>query len=234
MFVFFDIGDTLVDESEFGQLRQQKIYEFLIQRGIETDPDSYSMSLNNMSMRGRISLFEQLRMLSEETDSSPILAMELFRDYTLQVAPAAPLLFRPFPDAEECLDKVSRDFPRRLGVIANQPTWIRKSMEEWGLAKFFIPECFVISDEVGVNKPDPSIFEFALAQGGIPSHQAVMIGNDYLWDIEPAKRLGMHTIWIDGPDTYNPWAPPIENPSSADFRIHSLAEVPNALEAVAS
>ena len=87
----------------------------------------------------------------------------------------------------------------------------------------------MISDEVAVSKPQPEIFQFALKQAGIMPDQAVMVGNDYFNDVEPAKWLGMRTIWIERDDPYSPGAPPIQDPWAADARISSLTEIPDAL-----
>lgn len=57
----------------------------------------------------------------------------------------------------------------------------------------------VLSDEVGVQKPDPAIFALALERtGGTPS-QAVMIGDSWESDIVGASRAGIRSIW------YNPY-----------------------------
>ncbi|MBF6591185.1 MAG: HAD family hydrolase [Ktedonobacterales bacterium] len=231
MFVFFDIGDTLIDESDFARFRRQRVFEFLTQHGVRITAEEYDTDLNSLSMRGRMTFFDQLRWLTQRGGASPLLAMAVFRDYILHIAPEAPRRFQPFADARDCLRAlVESPAPRySLGIIANQPTWIRASMREWGLLDFFEADCVVISDEVAVSKPSSEIFQFALAQAGVPATEALMVGNDYLHDIEPAKWLGMRTVWIEREDHYAPGAPPIENPWAADARVASLAEVPAAL-----
>jgi FMN phosphatase YigB (HAD superfamily) len=234
MFLFFDIGDTLVDESDFARFRHASIFEFLNRRGYPISEEQYTTDLNNLSMQGRMTLFEQLRWLARSAGSDKLLAMAVFRDYILHVAPEAPVRFRPFPDARRTLETLTRpeaggEAPYRLGIIANQPTWIRASMDAWGLLRYFEAESIVISDEVAVSKPSPEIFQFALEQAGVEPEDAVMIGNDYLNDIEPAKRLGMRTVWIERDDPYAPGAPPIVNPWADDVRITQLAELPAML-----
>jgi putative hydrolase of the HAD superfamily len=160
--------------------------------------------------------------------------MEVFRDYILHVAPEAPSRFKLFPDARACLERLASAHdahgePYRLGVIANQPTWIRRSLAMWDILNSFEPDALVISDEVAVSKPHPEIFQFALKQAGIAPDEAVMIGNDYFNDIEPAKWLGMRAIWIERDDPYAPGALPVQDPWAADARIQSLSEVPDAL-----
>ena len=54
MFVFFDIGDTLVDESEFARLRHASVFRALAHRGIAASQEQFESDLNNLSMRGRM------------------------------------------------------------------------------------------------------------------------------------------------------------------------------------
>ena len=235
MFIFFDIGDTLIDEADFARFRHTSIYRFLAERGYSMSEEQYTTDLNNLSMRGRMTLFDQLKWWAQTVGGDTLLAMAAFRDYTLHVAPEAPERFKPFPDARATLEKLAGAGipPYRLGVIANQPTWIRGRMADWRLSEFFEPECVVISDEVAVSKPEPEIFQFALYQARVTAEEAGMVGNDYTHDILPAKWLGMRTIWIERDDPYSPGAPPIEDPWAADARVAQFADVPAALERLA-
>src|SRR5215813_1069272 len=237
MFVFFDIGDTLVDEADFARFRHASIYEFLARRGCPVTQEQYGSDLNNLSMQGRMTLFDQLLWLARRNGGDTLLAMAIFRDYILRVAPEAPQRFVPFPDAKETLLQLAhpangRRHSYQLGIIANQPTWIRRRMEDWGLLQLFRAETIVISDEVAVSKPRLEIFQFALQQAQAAPHEAVMVGNDYINDISPAKQLGFQTIWIERDDPYAPGAPPIPDPLAADERVSQLAEVPAALRRI--
>jgi len=238
MFAFFDIGDTLVDEADFARFRHASIYEFLMQRGCTISEAQYQSDLNNLSMQGRMTLFDQLLWLARRNGGDTLLAMAVFRDYILKVAPEAPRRFVPFSDARSTLLALAHPAKgsvplTRLGIIANQPTWIRGRMQDWGLLEFFESDSVVISDEVAVSKPRPEIFQFALQQAGVAATEAVMVGNDYLNDILPAKQLGMRTIWIERDDPYAPGAPPILDTRAADERVLQMAEVPAALARLA-
>jgi FMN phosphatase YigB (HAD superfamily) len=59
----------------------------------------------------------------------------------------------------------------------------------------FISIC-LSSMEVGLEKPDPAIFQLALSQSGCEPEQAVMIGDRLDNDIRPARLLGWKTIRI--------------------------------------
>jgi 2-haloacid dehalogenase len=55
----------------------------------------------------------------------------------------------------------------------------------------------VVSDDVAAPKPDPAMFEAALALAGGPAAgDAVMVGDNHDADVVGASALGMDTVWI--------------------------------------
>lgn len=83
-------------------------------------------------------------------------------------------------------------------------------------------EAFIISEEVGVAKPDPAIFDVAFTQMGSPAKSAVLIIGDSLSsDMQGGLNYGIDTCW------YNP-----HNHSGSlpvTYEIHQLAELPHIL-----
>jgi FMN phosphatase YigB (HAD superfamily) len=64
-------------------------------------------------------------------------------------------------------------------------------------------DAFAISEEVGVDKPDPRMFVRALDQLQITKRdygRTVMVGNYLARDIKGANDVGMISVWLD-------WAP---------------------------
>ncbi|MCA1648669.1 MAG: HAD-IA family hydrolase [Chloroflexi bacterium] len=81
-----------------------------------------------------------------------------------------------------------------LGVICNTGMAggrvLREVLRRHGLLHFF--EVTVFSNEFGVAKPHPSIFEHTLAAlGGIPPAQALHVGDLEELDVEGARRAGV-------------------------------------------
>lgn len=62
----------------------------------------------------------------------------------------------------------------------------------------------ILSDEVGINKPHPNIFKFALQQLNIGSKDAIMIGDNINTDILGAFNSGIDQIWFNPKDISNP------------------------------
>lgn len=56
----------------------------------------------------------------------------------------------------------------------------------------------MFSGIVGIEKPDPRIFEMALQKaGGIAPEQALHIGDNLRKDYLPARSIGMHALLLD-------------------------------------
>jgi FMN phosphatase YigB (HAD superfamily) len=239
MIVFFDIGDTLIDESRYARSIHERLHRLFAARRLDYTIDQFlehwDKTTNSAGWR---SFFELLTDLSKLAGHDTMFAMELFEQFSLRIAPQARSLFQPFPDAHSTLERLRQmrgpdDKPLRLGLLANQPLWIRQRMEVWGLLDFFEPKLVIISDEVGVNKPQPEIFQFALYRARVQAKDAVMIGNDFRNDILPTKALGWHTFWLRRPNPYQgKQSPAPDDTSAADIQVQQLSEVPVALEAL--
>ena len=68
------------------------------------------------------------------------------------------------------------------------------------IARFALEELFdliCIEGELGFGKPDDRIYHHALTRLGVKPDDAWMVGDNLVWDIAPAQRLGLRAIWID-------------------------------------
>ena len=82
----------------------------------------------------------------------------------------------------------------KIGLVANQPKSAVDSLKRDGI--FDLVDFLGISAVVGLEKPDPRIFELALAELGTTGAQTIHIGNRIDTDVIPAKSLGFKTVWI--------------------------------------
>ena len=53
----------------------------------------------------------------------------------------------------------------------------------------------VVSGDVGYVKPHPRPFETAIKMLDLPPNEIVFVGDNWLADIQGAKRAGMQAIW---------------------------------------
>ncbi|MEL7533620.1 MAG: YjjG family noncanonical pyrimidine nucleotidase [Bacteroidota bacterium] len=85
-------------------------------------------------------------------------------------------------------------------------------------------ESVVVSDEVGVAKPDPQIFEHSFATMGDPKKEDVLIIGDSLSsDIKGGNNFGIDTCWYNPNQKVKPDHMPITH------MIKQLAEIPGLL-----
>ena len=81
------------------------------------------------------------------------------------------------------------------------------TLSEIGIIGFF--DTIIISEAIGVNKPNPRIFEAAIKDLAIEPENIFIIGDDLKKDIIGGKECGLKTIWVteaahrEVPDDYD-------------------------------
>ena len=75
----------------------------------------------------------------------------------------------------------------------------------------------IISEDVGVNKPDKAIFEYALQKAGAEKHESIMIGDSIEADIRGAQDYGIKAIF------FNPMNK--DKPEDVEWQISELEEL---------
>lgn len=168
---FFDLGSTLIDETDAWRARL-----------IDT------IEQNNRSETAEC-LMDQM---NEYAENSCRPYQELTTSLCMTATPWRADQERLYPQAAKCLAGLHERYS--IGIIANQVRETRERLRRLGIAPHI--DLLAASDEVGIAKPDPEIFLYALRRAGISAQCAVMIGDRIDNDIRPAKALGFQTIWI--------------------------------------
>ncbi len=122
------------------------------------------------------------------------------------------------PGAKEVLMSLSAKY--RLAVVSNAIGDVaRHALKKFDLEGYF--HSVTISRDIGIRKPDPEIFRFALSNLGLESYEAVHVGDSLKEDIKGAKSLGMKAIWIADSSE--------EIAVQPDYTIYSLSELTSLL-----
>lgn len=104
-----------------------------------------------------------------------------------------------YPDARPLLEDLrDRDF--RLGVISNATDLVEKVLINLDLARYFDP--IVISDKVGVRKPNERIFLMAAEMIGARPNRILYIGDKLAIDVLGASRAGLNAVLLDRMNVY--------------------------------
>ncbi len=197
--IFFDLGATLLDESD--------VYESRIE---------YALSHTGMERD------EFMELVYETARTSPTAIKTAAADLGVILPAWDNSLEKLYPGVEEVLESLHGRF--KLGIIANQTPGTQERIDNWGIGKYF--DVVVASAEAGCEKPDLKIFNMALDEAGCKPEEAMMIGDRLDNDIVPAKHLGMKTVWVSGQGYAGKQELGGED---VDYIIERIAELPKAL-----
>ena len=168
--IFFDIGSTLVDESECYRARYAETV-----KGTDITYGEFENKVIEYSQQNKKGDHEAVKY------------------FNLTLSKWRKDLEKLYPDTEKVL-KCLFERGYKLGIIANQSLGSEKRLEEWGIRKYF--NVVIASAEEGVAKPDREIFLRALNRADCKPENAVMVGDRLDNDIVPANEIGMKTVWI--------------------------------------
>jgi putative hydrolase of the HAD superfamily len=124
-------------------------------------------------------------------------------------------------DAAACLDALEG---ARFGIITNGelPFQLAK-MSQIGILDRF--EHVIASGELGITKPDPRIFEHALALFDEAACDAAYVGDRFETDALGASHAGLSGVWVDRLGVATP-AQEAQAGASGVHIVRGLAEVP--------
>src|SRR5919112_6258395 len=227
-FIFFDLGQTLIDEWDYIAYFDQKFLELLNVFGARIDQRNYRAVRNSIIRDRKIGhgsvkelVIEVCKLLSPP-GYEKVIASRL----ESQIRQGRRDLFKFFDDAKPTLKALSKYY--EMGIIANQSEDILELLERSGFDRFF--KVKAISSSVKLKKPDPKIFELALSEAGQNAEDCIMVGDRLDTDICPANNMGMTTIRT----TNSLFALQVpkracEHPS---YTVARLSEIPELLESI--
>ena len=165
------------------------------------------------SLKGKVTNLEQIRLqafiqtLNYLGIDDPALAAELNALYLKHRFEDIEL----YDDVKPVLNYLNETLP--CGLISNGNSY----PERCGLEDAF--SFVVFSQDVGIEKPAPAIFEVALEKLGCPAEALVHVGDSLGSDVAGANAVGAVSVWLNRERQ--------ENTSSItpDFEISTLTEL---------
>lgn len=99
-----------------------------------------------------------------------------------------------YPETIEILDKV-RKLGYKTALISNFDKKVHNIVESLGIRDKF--DLILSSEEAGASKPNPKIYQKALADLDLLPEESLMIGDSYESDYQAPLDLGMQAIYLD-------------------------------------
>lgn len=195
--IFFDVGSTLIDETE---AYDHRVREMTAGTSITfKEFDDVRIALARQGFDGNSAAIKHFGLTKTPWHSEDEV---------------------PYSDAHGTLAALI-DKGYKLGIIANQKIGTAERLESWGLRQYF--DVIAASAEIGYAKPDKEIFEKAFELARCTAEESVMIGDRLDNDIIPAKAIGMKTVWVkNGLAQYQDV---VLGEGVADFVIYTLSDL---------
>jgi putative hydrolase of the HAD superfamily len=147
---------------------------------------AWLVSIDHDGMRPREPIFEEIRSRWGLDDSVANLIRRYRREYPRFVPAISPAVATRLAGL--------RRSGWRVAVVTNGPPSQRAKVEGCGLLP--VVDAVVISDEIGVSKPDLRIFREAARIAGGDIGRAWLIGDNPEADIAAAVEMGIPGIWL--------------------------------------
>lgn len=196
--VLFDAGNTLI------WLDHPYVVELLREYGVETSMEQLmeaeygaKVLMDQMARentmddrtRGKVFFAEIFRGVGVAEESFAAVAQRLFARHAEKN-----LWGNVRERTAETLEELRRR-GYRLGVISNADGRAEEALDAVGLRPHF--ELVIDSGLVGMDKPDPRIFQLAAERMGVEPGEAVYVGDIYEIDVQGARAAGMQAILVD-------------------------------------
>ena len=188
--VLFDLDDTLIDRT--GAFRRFCVGLYRSNEAIglastEEEAVNFIVGLDQAGMRDRHELFEHVISKWPGSFEDEEAAVEFYRD-------GYPALVSLDPRTRMLLDDLRlRGIP--VGIVTNggsEMQWAK--VRHCGLER--LVDAVIVSGDLGINKPDRRIFEWALQQIKSRAESTLFVGDNPVADILGASGIGMTSAWI--------------------------------------
>jgi putative hydrolase of the HAD superfamily len=209
----FDLDNTLVERQETLKSFTQTLYKtHLSDYMSEEEVIQFVVKEDKFGYRDKLDLFE---VIVDELPWEAKLNPEQFKDYWYYHFPRHA---QPMETLYETLQELKKR-NKKIGLITNGKVKSQLTkLDQLKIKDYF--DSIVVSEEVGIKKPDIRIFQMALDQLKVKSGESVYIGDHPKNDIYGASQLGIRTVWKQ---SYVPWDESLE--VEPDYKIKKLNEV---------
>ncbi|MEP5765852.1 MAG: HAD family hydrolase [Halieaceae bacterium] len=189
--VLFDLDETLLARSQ--SLRDFAIWQSkgMLRREV-SDPELFCRRFIELDSNSGVLKNRVYSQLIEEFEICDWTISELTNSYDL--------CFSGF-----CLEKdgaveavkAIKNVGLKLGLVSNgRSPFQERNFYSLGVSHLF--DSIIVSESVGLRKPDRRIFDLACEQIGVSAAETVFVGDNPKADIDGANSCGMYTVYIPG------------------------------------
>ncbi len=209
--VLFDLDDTLFDHRTSARAALSEVHRrYAADVDFARFEDHHSHHLEDLHtevLAGRLSIDDARRERFRRVFAAVGVALD--EEAVEQIAAAyrsGYVAARRVVDGAAALLEAVRPHARVAIVSNNLLAEQRDKLHFCGIAS--LVDALVVSEDVGISKPDRGIFDVALARLGVTAGDAVMFGDSWTADIAGAARAGIRAVWFNPRRLPRPADPP--------------------------
>lgn len=200
--LFIDLDDTLYDFSAasreafnetYSQLHYERYFDSFDHYMSIYSP--YNLELWRIYGEGRITKEElNCRRFSHPLEAVGVNDAGLAAQFCREALSRIPTKGNLVPGAIELLEYLRPKY--RMFILSNGFVELQShKMSASGIDKYF--DDIILSEEIGINKPRPELFEYALKKTAALLEESIMIGDMFDTDIKGAANIGMEQIYFN-------------------------------------
>lgn len=196
--ILFDIDDTLFSTTEFARRARRNAVRAMVEAGLDLPEEVVLKELDEVLAEFSSNYEHHFDKLLQRLRPAALTRHNPALIVAAGVAAYHDTKFRelaPFDDVYPLLSDLKKA-GIRLGVITHG--WTVKQAEKLvrlRLVPYLDPQAIFISDQIGISKPNPKLYQTALADLGLEPAEVMYVGDSPEHDIAPPKALGMVTVW---------------------------------------
>ena len=200
--LFIDLDDTIYDFSAASREAFMETYELLhYDRFFDSFNhyysiyEPYNLELWHIYGEGKITKEElNKRRYSYPLEVVGIKDQELADTFCREALGRIPTKNRLIDGAIELLEYLRPKY--NMYILSNGFKELQShKMRTAGIDKYF--DALILSEDIGVNKPNRELYEYALEKTGSKLEESIMIGDMFETDIVGAANIGMKQIYFN-------------------------------------
>jgi len=196
--IFFDIDDTLFSTSEFAEKARGASVDAMLKVGLDIEKEVLLQELREVVAEFTSNYdhhFDQLlRRIPKRhfkgVNQAVIIAAGVVAYHDTKMRDLA-----PYPDAVALL-KALTGVPEVVRGVITSGLMIKQAekLVRLGVYEYLTPTAIFISDQIGINKPNPKLYRRACSDLNLKPARCIYVGDRPRSDVDPPNALGMVTV----------------------------------------
>ena len=197
--VLFDIDDTLYSTTEFARRARSNSVAAMIKAGLRLPHALVLKELTELIAEFTSNYdhhFDKLLLRIPKSSYQGINPVVLVAAAVIAYHETKFRGMTPFSDAVQLLKKLKRTNLIPGVISAGLEVKQAEKLLRLKLYTLFDPQALFISDQIGISKPNPKLYQRACRDLNVQPFETMYVGDNPLTDIDPANQIGMTTVLV--------------------------------------